>query len=224
MFLRAPCRQPLHRRDERLSVLVDLVGIDGLLRSDGRSATLVEHLRGCSTCSTSLAALVAARTELASLGDADGAAPTHEGFRHVMAELSHARERERVRRRPRQWIVLATGATAIVLIGGYGVRRQREAHVRAITDEAIVSGAQSAFRRAEREYGEAVALLREEVTRKGDPKVAEGARLLEAARAEAEKLVAEKRADPEREALLRSAWRAEVRYYEDALLRQGVTP
>ncbi|MEO6954957.1 MAG: hypothetical protein ABI321_24370, partial [Polyangia bacterium] len=92
-----------------------------------------------------------------------------------------------------------------------------------MTDEAIVSGAQAAFRRAEREYGDAVALLREEVSRKGDPKVAAGARVLEAAREQAEKLVAEKRADPEREALLRSAWRAEVRYYENALLRQSVT-
>ncbi|MEO6954594.1 MAG: hypothetical protein ABI321_22540, partial [Polyangia bacterium] len=214
MFFRAPCEQSQHRRDERLSTLVDLVGVDGLLRSDTRSVTLVDHVRGCTTCISALNELVTARTQLSSFGDAEGAAPTDDGFRHVMAALSHEREEERVRRRPRQWLVLAAGVTAIVLVGSYGVRRQREAHVRAMTDEAIVSGAQAAFRRAEREYGDAVALLREEVSRKGDPRVAAGARVLEAAREQAEKLVSEKRADPEREALLRSAWRAEVRYYE----------
>ena len=161
MFFRAPCQQVFQRGDERLSTLVDLVGIDGLLRSDARSASLVEHVRGCAACSDRLASLVTARTQLASLGDAEGAAPTDDGFRHVMAALSSEREQERVRRRPWQWLVLATGAAVIVVAGGFGVRRQRDAHLRAMTDEAIVSGAQSAFRRAEREYGEAVALLRE---------------------------------------------------------------
>jgi len=224
LFFRAPCRErDLARRDRRLAPLVDLIGQDGLLRADAAQARLVEHVRGCDLCEAELTLLRRQRETLAGLGDVEGAAPTDAGFRRVMAALAE----ERAVRQPRPWLPLAAGTAALLIAVVVGFRQRQASLARLATDEAIVSGAQAAFRRAEHEYGAAVALLRDRLrVQYGgvvDAKVEEGARVLAEARERAAKLAAEHRADPEREALLRDALRAEVRYYEDALLRATAT-
>jgi hypothetical protein len=114
---------------------------------------------------------------------------------------------------------------ALVVLCGFGLRQVMLMRARAADDAAILAGADAAYRRAEREYDEALSMLRGQLDKRApDPAVVEGARTLEAARKQAAALVAERRGDPEREALLRDALRAEVRYYEDALMRAGVSP
>ena len=186
---------------------------------DGR---LRAHVDRCERCASALGELRAQRVALSGLGDVPGASPTDAGFRDVMAALAHDRRVSR----PRFVLAWSLAAATVVLVGGIGLRQILVARARQAEDSAIVSGADSAFRRAEREYAEAVSLLRERLsTEHGgalDPQVVEGARVLAEARRQASELARSRRADPEREALLRDALRAEVRYYEDALLRAEV--
>lgn len=206
---RAPCEQPA-TQSERLSVLIDAQS------NDKAGTKLADHVGGCESCAAVLADLRLQRAALARFGDAPDAAPTDVGFHRLISTL---RAERRVRRLP-TWFALAATATAVVLIAGVGVRQLQVARQRRVTDEEIVAGADAAYRRAEREYGVALSLLEERVRAgKPDARVEEGARALATARERAAALVAEDHADPEREALLRDAFRAEVRYYEDALLR-----
>jgi hypothetical protein len=206
-----PCAErDAARRDERLARLLD--------DPDGGGA---EHVAGCPRCQQALAALRADRSALSGLGDAPGAAPDDDELRRVLGALAL----DRATRQPRRWMGWAAATAALAIAAGLGARQLVLAHARATDDAAILAGADAAFRRAERQYADAVAMLRVQLDKRGpDPRVVEGARSLEEARARAAALVAERRGDPEREALLRDALRAEVRYYEDALMRAGVAP
>jgi hypothetical protein len=210
---RPPCAGPVARRDERLSALLDDPAAD---------ARLVAHVGECARCGEALAALRADRAALAALGDPPGAAPDEAELRRVLAAASLDRA---VRRWP-VWPAWAAAAAALVVLAGLGARQLLLVRTGAADDAAILAGANAAFRRAEREYMAAVDLLSAQLDRQGTPdgRVVEGARALAQAREHAAALAAERRGDPEREALLRDALRAEVRYYEDALMRAGVVP
>lgn len=206
---RPPCRSP-RAQSERLSALAD---------GDDSDRALVDHVRGCEVCGRVLDELKAQRAALAALGDAPGAAPTDVGLHRILVTLA---AEKRAQRLPR-WAVLA-GATAIALIvGGVTVRQLLARQHRRMTDEQIMAGADAAYRRAEREYTEAVSLLRERLQSQlevaPDPELERGAKVLAAAREQAAALASRGEPDPERQALLRQAFRAEIRYYEDALLR-----
>ena len=212
IFWRPPCETsaPL----ERLSPLVD-----------GSDQRLERHVASCARCTEALQGLREQRALLAGLGDPPGAMPADAGFHGVMAVLRAERPQRR-----RLALVGALGVAALVAVGGVGVRQLLVVRARAVEDGAIVDGADAAFRRAEREYTQAIGLLRLRL-RAEDPGgedarvVEEGARVLADAREKAAELVSARRADPEREALLRTALRAEVRYYEDAILRhEGKQP
>ncbi len=196
--------------DERLAALID---------GDTSDARLSAHVSTCTRCARALASLEAQRSALSSLGDVPGAEPSDAGFRNVMASLAH----ERAARRPRLVLAWSFAAATVMLVGGFGLRQLLMTRARQAEDSAIVSGADAAFRRAEREYTEAVTLLRDRlsVQRGGtiDPAVEQGSRVLAEARRKASELARGRRADPAREALLHDALRAEVRFYEDALLR-----
>jgi hypothetical protein len=208
---RPPCEDSAARRDQRLSQLLDEDG-DDRLRA---------HVGECVRCGAAIAALRADRAGLAALGDAPGAAPSDDELRRVLAAVSL----ERATRPQRTWLVWSAATVALALLCAFGLRQLMLTRARAADDAAILAGADAAYRRAEREYEEALAMLRGQLDKRApDPAVAEGAHTLEAARAKAAALVAERRGDPEREALLRDALRAEVRYYEDALMRAGVSP
>jgi hypothetical protein len=213
---RPPCADPTARRDQRLAALLDEPDAD---------ARLAEHVAGCAGCGEALAALRADRAALAGLGDAPGAAPDEAELRRVLAAVALDRAVRRWPLWPARAAAAAAAAVLIVLVG-LGARQLLLARARAADDAAILVGADAAFRRAEREYTAAVDLLRAQLDRRGTPdaRVAEGARALADARQRAASLAAERRGDPEREALLRDALRAEVRYYEDALMRAGVAP
>lgn len=202
-------------RDERLSLLVDDADAD---------PRLVAHLAGCAECSAALSALKAQQAALIGLGDVPGAAPNDAELRQVLRAVANERERSH----PRLWLGWAAATATIVVLAGGGARYLLVQRTRAADDAAILSSADAAFRRAEREYGDAVSLLHAQLdkvpTARTDARLAEGARALEEARVKAAVLVAEKRGDPEREALLRDALRAQVRYYEDALMRTGTSP
>ena len=212
---RPPCGSP-STQAERISALVD--GATGIV--DPR---LVEHVRGCEGCGRVLRALEAQGAALARFGDAPGAAPTEAAFHRIMATLS---AEKRQRRLPR-WFVLGTAAALTVIAAGVGTRALLLQRERRATDEEIVAGADAAYRRAEREYTEALSLLRERLDAQlkttPDPKLEAGIATLAAARQEAAALAVKGRADAAREALLREAFHAEIRYYEDALLRGPAT-
>jgi hypothetical protein len=214
-----PCkeRDPL-RRDERLSPLVD--------RNEAREAPakLVEHAGSCALCGEAVRVLRGQRDVLAAFGDAPGAAPDEAELRRVLFALSS----ERRRRNPRIVWGFAAAATAALLCASLGTRQWLASRARNTEDAAILAGADAASRRAEHEYSDAISLLRTrlELADHGhvDSSLAQGAKILDAARAQAASLVREHRGDAEREALLREAEHAEVRYYENALLRVGVSP
>jgi hypothetical protein len=206
---RPPCKTP-DKQAERLSPLVD---------GEASDARLLAHVETCDACRTVLESLRDERAALAGWGDVPGAAPTDAGFHRIMATLS---AEKRARRLPR-WAMLTASTALAMMVGGIAVRQLWLQRERRATDDEIVAGADSAYRRAEREYAEALGLLRDRLQTQWkahpDPQVEAGAKELAAAREKAATLAAQGRADPERQALLREAFRAEIRYYEDALLR-----
>lgn len=212
LFHRWPCARGPRPQREALAPLVDA--------PDGADAALVAHVAGCASCTTALGELRELRAALGALGDAPGAAADDRALRRVLAAVAADR------RAARSWGWLALGAAAAVAVLSIaGVRRVTLTRARQAEDRAILVRADEAFRRAEQEYGDAIALLRLRLeARRPDDRVLAGARVLAAAKAQAAALVRERAGDAEREALLRDALRAEVRYYEDALLRAGDAP
>jgi hypothetical protein len=209
---RPPCERSPIDRDEALSPMVD----------GAAAGPLADHVAACERCQAALQQLRADRAALGGLGDVPGSAPDEAELRRVLAAVSL----DRAARRPPVWMAWAGAAAAIVVACGFGARQLLILRARAVDDAAILAGADAAFRRAERQYTEAVAMLRAQLDKRGavDDELAAGAKGLASAREQAAKLARDKRGDPEREALLREALRAEVRYYEDALMRSGVAP
>jgi hypothetical protein len=212
-----PCKErDESRRDARLSPLVD--------RRDSREAPakLVDHASHCAVCGEVVGALRVQREALAAFGDAPGAAPDEGELQRVLFVL----RTERRRRNPRVVWGFAAAMTAALVCASFGARHWVTSRARSAEDAAILAGADAAFRRAEHEYSDAISLLRTrlETDSHVDTHVVEGAKVLDAAREQAASLVREHRGDSEREALLREAEHAEVRYYENALLRIGVAP
>jgi hypothetical protein len=194
---------------------------------------VARHLESCEECRRALGQLEALARELR----ADGATPdpTLEGADDWLRISARLSERPGERERERGWarrtlrllgghgLRLALGAAALAAALALGVTRL---YPRGPSDDRIVAEAEAEFRAADQQYQRAVERLRlvSDRARARWPKDRRDA--YEAAAVELERATARCRevalgrpADPETEQLLYAAYRHEIRFFEEQLLR-----
>ena len=126
----------------------------------------------------------------------------------------------------RRFAIPSLAVVAVAALGG-GVMRWHKG--RGLSDDLVIAQAESEFRAADAHYRRAVEELRTVAERQREawtpPKRAEydaAQSQLEAAVARCHAVAGERPADPDAEELLFAAYRKEIRFYEDQMMRQAM--
>jgi hypothetical protein len=200
--------------------------LDGELVT-GRDRRMRAHLVACQRCREALEALSTLRQSLGTLPTLAAPEKFDELWRRVKeAETVRPRLFDRLINRlaGARW---ALGIVGAGLVGALLIA-PRLRHSTGLSDDEIVVDAERAFRHADLEYQGAVAKLKMASTRTSRRLVEDERQKFEAALSELEsatercRQVAHGRpADPEAEELLFSAYRRQIRFFEDQLLAAG---
>jgi len=189
--------------------------LDGEL-APARAAEVEAHLAGCARCA-------AAKQELARMVQAARALPSPEPPAALWTRIDARLDEKRPRRR---WIWLVAPSLA----AGLTIAVFALLHRNTPSDDALLADAQSEFRQAEAHYARAADDLRRLVERERPRWPADQQRRHDEALARFDRAIAEARAqaharvDPAAEEQLLGAWRGEIAYLEDALLRKEAMP
>jgi hypothetical protein len=202
--------------DKRLSALSD-----GDL-APGEAQRVRAHVAGCARCRQALAELAAMRAGLSSL-------PAEEGGDHWSALVNRlAAEPPRVQLETsswwrRRWVMPSLAVVVLALAASGGMRWHNG---RGLSDEAVIAQAESEFRLADAHYRRAVEDLRLVAEKQREAwtplKRAEydaAQAQLEVAVARCRAIAAERPADVDAEELLFAAYRKEIRFFEDQMMR-----
>jgi hypothetical protein len=201
---------------EKLSALVD-----GDL-SARQSRKVRAHVDGCASCARALADLETMKRGLGALPERAG----EDNWSIVVNRLAQPRLPEPRRLMPPwRWALPSLALVAMLAGGGAWLRWHKG---RGLSADAVIAHAESEFHKADEHYRRAVDELRSlaEKERRGWPlpKRAEydaAQAQLEAAVARCRQVSDERPADVEAEELLFAAYRKEMRFFEDQMMREA---
>ncbi|MCU1283475.1 MAG: hypothetical protein JWM53_7021 [bacterium] len=198
--------------------------VDGEL-SARKTARLRAHVEGCADCARALADLETMKRGLGALPERAG-----EDNWSVLVNRLAAQPLPAERRRffpLLSWRIVLPSLAVLVLAaaGGAWLRWHKG---RGLSDDAVIAQAEAEFRKADEHYRRAVDELRSvaEKERKewAVPKRAEydaAQAQLEAAIARCRQVAGERPADVDAEELLFAAYRKEIRFFEDQMMREA---
>ena len=197
--------------------------VDGDLSPRG-AARLRSHVASCPSCTRALADLETMKRGL-------GALPERAGEDH-WTELVN-RLAQPLPSEPRRWLpslswrVALPSLAALVLVAGGGAWL-RWHKGRGLSDDAVIAQAEAEFHKADEHYRRAVDELRPVAEKERKewplPKRAEydaAQAQLEAAVARCRQVAGERPADVDAEELLFAAYRKEIRFFEDQMMREA---
>jgi hypothetical protein len=203
---------------EKLSALVDG---DLSARATRRVRT---HVDGCAHCARALADLETMKRGLDALPERAG----EDNWSVLVNRLAQPLAPE-----PRRWIpqlswrVVVPSLAALVLAAGGGAWL-RWHKGRGLSDDAVIAQAETEFHKADEHYRRAVEELRPVAEKERKewplPKRAEydaAQAQLEAAVARCRQVAGERPADVDAEELLFAAYRKEIRFFEDQMMREA---
>ena len=204
---------------EKLSALVD-----GDL-SAGQTARLRAHVGGCVSCGRALADLETMKRGLGALPERAGE-DNWSVLVNRLAQPLPATERRRWMPSLSWRIVLPSLAALVLAAGGGAWLRWHRG--RGLSDDAVIAQAESEFHKADEHYRRAVDKLRTVAERERKqwplPKRAEydaAQAQLEAAVARCRQVAGDRPADVDAEELLFAAYRKEIRFFEDQMMREA---
>ncbi|MDB4968331.1 MAG: hypothetical protein JWN44_4020 [Myxococcales bacterium] len=192
--------------------------------SPRKAARVRAHVDGCSSCARALADLDVMKRGL-------GAMPER-GGEDNWSVLVNRLALPGFRPEPRRWLPQlswrwATPALTLVMLAGGGGAWLRWHKGRGLSVDAVVAHAESEFRNADSHYRRAVDELRSVAEKQRNdwavPKRAEydaAQKQLEAAVARCRQVADERPADVDAEELLFAAYRKEIRFFEDQMMRE----
>ncbi|MGZ3439055.1 MAG: anti-sigma factor family protein [Polyangia bacterium] len=204
---------------EKLSALVD----DDL--SARQTARLRAHVDGCASCARALADLETMKRGLGALPERAG----EDNWSVLVNRLAQQPLPAEPRRfiPSRSWRVAAPALAALVLAAGGGAWL-RWHKGRGLSDDAVIAQAEAEFHKADEHYRRAVEELRTVAEKERKdwalPKRAEydaAQAQLEAAVARCRQVAGERPADVDAEELLFAAYRKEIRFFEDQMMREA---
>jgi anti-sigma factor RsiW len=190
--------------------------IDGDL-SARRAVRMRAHVDGCTACRAAMADLLALKRALGEL-------PVPEAPNHWSALQRLSSPPSRAARLHWSWAGLAAvGTAAIVLVA---VRHGHKG--RGLTDDAVMAQAEAEFRAADAHYQHAIARLRSVTAHAAVAWPPSRRSEFDEARAELDRATEKCRAiararpfDAEAEDLLFAAYRKQIRFFEDQMMRNG---
>jgi anti-sigma factor RsiW len=198
--------------------------LDGEL-PEAQAASLRRHVDDCDDCRHELDAMSQLVRGLSSLPNVEGEDNWSVLVNRLAAEPPRPLFAQVLPWWRRRFIVPSLAVVVALLSAGGGLLRWHKG--RGLSDDAVIAEAESEFRAADAHYRRAVDELRTVAERQRDawrpPKRAEydaAQSQLEAAVARCHGVAAERPADPEAEELLFAAYRKEIRFYEDQMMRE----
>ena len=202
---------------EKISALVD-----GDL-SARQAAKVRAHADGCAACKRALADLETMKRGLGALPERAG----EDNWSVVVNRLAQPMPARRWSWPALSWRVVVPSLTVLALVAGGGAWLRLHKG-RGMSADAVIAQAESEFRKADQHYRLAVDELRSVAERERHdwplPKRAEyeaAQAQLEAAVARCRQVADERPADVDAEELLFAAYRKEIRFYEDQMMREA---
>jgi hypothetical protein len=190
----------------------DLARVSALL--DGEDEAYRPHAESCEACRKELAAMTLMRDGLASLPAPE---PRGDGWLALAKQLNT--DMARPRRSWRRWVLVPAFGTLAAAIVLFQLRH------RAPSDEALIAQAEAEFRGAEAQYQRALTKLstvvqhaREEWPEARKQEYDAALAALESATEQCRK-VAQKNPDADAEEVLFAAYRKQIHFYEEQLLK-----
>lgn len=199
--------------------------LDGEL-SEAEAGKLRRHVDDCDGCRHELEGLSQLVRGLSSLPNVEGGDNWSVLVNRLAAEPPRPLFAEALPWWRRRFVMPALAVAVAALTGG-GVLRWHKG--RGLSDDAVIAQAEAEFRAADAHYRLAVEQLRTVAEKQREawtpPKRAEydaAQSQLEAAVARCHGVAGERPADPDAEELLFAAYRKEIRFYEDQMMRQAM--
>ena len=205
---------------EKLSALVD-----GDL-SARQAGKVRAHVEGCASCTRALADLETMKRGLGALPERGG----EDNWSLLVNRLAAQPAPARGWAWPAalSWRVVLPSLVALALVGGGGFALVRWHHGRGLQADVVIAQAEKEFHKADEHYRLAVDELRSVAEKERRdwplPKRAEyeaAQAQLEAAVARCRQVADERPADVDAEELLFAAYRKEIRFYEDQMMREA---
>jgi anti-sigma factor RsiW len=201
--------------------IVDLSALaDGDL-SARRAARVRAHIAGCAACRTALADLLVLKRALGELPAPD--APYQ--WSALAPRLSPSSSRRPLPRFP-HWSWVGLGAVVAAMIALVTLRQAHKGQ--GLTDEVVVAQAEAEFRAADAHYQHAIARLRSVSAHAAVTWSPSRRSEFDEARADLDRATEKCRAvararpfDAAAEALLFAAYRKQIRFFEDQMMRNG---
>lgn len=196
--------------------------------STTKAARVRAHVDGCAACNKALADLETMKRGLGALPGVEG----EDQWSALVNRLAQSTAAPR-RRLGDRWLPslswrLAAPALALVLALAGGGAWLRWHNGRGLSADAVIASAEAEFRAADSHYRRAVDELRSVAERERQswpvPKRAEydaAQKQLEAAVARCRQVAEERPADVDAEELLFAAYRKEIRFFEDQMMREA---
>jgi hypothetical protein len=191
--------------------------------STRKAARVRAHVDGCAACRKALADLETMKRGLGALPAVEG----EDNWSVLVNRLAQpvATPRRRLPSLPWRW---AAPALALVLVASAGGAWLRWHKGRGLSADAVIASAEAEFHAADAHYRRAVDELRSVAERERQswavPKRAEydaAQKQLEAAVARCRQVADERPADVDAEELLFAAYRKEIRFFEDQMMREA---
>jgi hypothetical protein len=191
-----------------------------------QAAKVRAHVDGCAACARALA-------DVETMKRGFGALPERAGEDNWSVLVNRLAQEQPMAPAPRRWlpalswrVVVPSLAALVLALGGGAWLRWHKG--RGLSDDTVIAQAEAEFHKADEHYRRAVDELRTVAERERKewplPKRAEydaAQAQLEVAVARCRQVAGERRADVDSEELLFAAYRKEIRFFEDQMMRDA---